>query len=152
MTNKKLLTERLEQIRLTELGSRRDERLGQTRLTELGARSYERATTNNHAAYKAMLEETFEEIRKLSELKGGEYSGDDDRLLNFRRTAEALGLPMETVWAAYAAKHWDALMQWISDDRQGVERKRLESIDGRVDDLLVYLLLFKFRLKERGAS
>lgn len=95
-----------------------------------------------------LLDETFEEIRKLGALKGGEYSGDTDRLANFRRNGAALGLPMETVWAVYAGKHWDAIMQYIRDQREGVERQRLEPIEGRVDDLLVYLLLLKAMLEE----
>jgi hypothetical protein len=57
---------------------------------------------------------------------------------------------METVWAVYAGKHWDAIQQFIKDQRNGKERERLEPIEGRVDDLLVYLLLFKAMLQERG--
>jgi hypothetical protein len=101
-----------------------------------------------HLEWERLLAETFEEIRKLSALKGGEYSGDVDRLLNFRRNGVNLGLPKETVWAVYAGKHWDAIMQFIRDAREGKERKRLEAIGGRVDDLLVYLLLFKAMLIE----
>lgn len=103
-----------------------------------------------HAAWAALLDEAAQNIRQLSELKGGEYAGDTDRLANFRRNGEALGLPMETVWAVYAGKHWDAIQQYIRDQRSGVSRERLEPIGGRVDDLLVYLLLFKAMLKEAG--
>lgn len=108
-----------------------------------------------HAAWAALLDEAVQNIRQLSELKGGEYAGDTDRLANFRRNGEALGLPMETVWAVYAGKHWDAIQQYIRDQRSGTSRERLEPIAGRVDDLLVYLLLFKAMLKEsedRGKS
>lgn len=104
----------------------------------------------SHERWAALLDETFAEIRSLGAKKGGEYSGDDDRLLNFRRNGAALGLPMETVWAVYAAKHWDAIQQFIKDQRNGKERERLEPIAGRVDDLLVYLLLFKAMLEESG--
>jgi hypothetical protein len=102
-----------------------------------------------HARYKILLDATMIEMTKLGELKGGEYAGDVDRLANFRRNGENLGLPMETVWAVYAGKHWDAITQFIKDQREGKERVRLEGIGGRVDDLLVYLILFKAMLDER---
>lgn len=104
----------------------------------------------SHDRWEKLLDETFAEIRKLGTLKGGEYSGDVDRLANFRRNGADLDLPKETIWRVYAAKHWDAIGQYIRDLQKGTERTRLEGIDGRVDDLLVYLLLFKAMLKERA--
>lgn len=106
----------------------------------------------SHDRWAALVEASFEQIKSLATKKGGEYSGDDDRLLNFRRNGAALGLPMETVWAVYAGKHWDAIQQFIKDQRNGRERERLEPIAGRVDDLLVYLLLFKAMLEEGGSE
>jgi hypothetical protein len=102
-----------------------------------------------NSEYTKLVEKTFVTLRELAKRKGGEYSGDDDRLANFRRNAETLGVPMETIWAVYAAKHWDALMQYIKDERVGKRRDRMEPISGRVDDLLVYLMLFKAMLQER---
>lgn len=99
--------------------------------------------------YEQMVNRTFEAITQLARLKGGEYSGDVDRLANFRRNAQALGLENETVWAVYAAKHWDAIMQYVKDLTTGQSRKRMEPITGRVDDLIVYLLLFKAMCEER---
>jgi hypothetical protein len=56
---------------------------------------------------------------------------------------------MELVWRIYAGKHWDAISQYIKDIQTGKERHRLESLSGRADDLIVYLLLFKAMLMER---
>lgn len=106
----------------------------------------------SHDDFARLIDSTVEKIQQLSKLKGGEYAGDNDRLANFRRNALALGLPMETVWAVYAAKHWDAVMQFIQDLNTGKTRERMEPIDGRVDDLIVYLILFKAMLEERDAS
>lgn len=102
----------------------------------------------SHDEWNRLVDKAFAEITKLAIMKGGEYSGDTDRLLNFRRNGRNLGLPMETVWAVYAGKHWDAIMQYIKDEREGISRTRLESIEGRVNDLLVYLLLLKAMLQE----
>ena len=109
----------------------------------------QKANTYTHDRWNKMIEETFEEVRHLAKAKGGEYSGDVDRLLNFRRNGAALGLPMETIWGVYAAKHWDALMQYIRDLQENKQRERLESIDGRIRDLIVYLLLFQAMVDER---
>ena len=106
------------------------------------------STQFSHEAYQRLVKDTFDTVMRLSTLKGGEYSGDDDRLLNFRRNGAALGLPKETIWGVYAAKHWDALMQYIKDLNTGKDRQRLESLEGRCDDLIVYLLLFKAMLVE----
>lgn len=105
-------------------------------------------TVYSHERYNEIIAQSLQQIQKLGTLKGGEYAGDVDRLANFRRNATALGVNMETVWAVYAAKHWDALMQFIQDKQKGKTRERLEPIDGRVDDLLVYLILFKCMLDE----
>jgi hypothetical protein len=103
----------------------------------------------SHERWAEMIEEKFDAIRKLATLKGGEYSGDEDRLNNFRRNGLDLGLPMETIWRIYAAKHWDAIGQYVKDLHSNKERTRLEPIAGRVDDLLVYLLLFAAMIEER---
>jgi hypothetical protein len=98
--------------------------------------------------YDALVQETIEQVQQLSSLKGGEYGGDSDRLANFRRNAERLSVNMETVWGVYAAKHWDAIQQYITDKNADKVRKRLESLAGRADDLIVYLILFKAILAE----
>ena len=100
--------------------------------------------------WSALLSSTIDTITTLAKLKGGEYSGDQDRLANFRRNAQALDLLPEQVWGVYAAKHWDAIMQYIKDLGASTKRKRLEGLSGRADDLIVYLLLFKAMLEERG--
>lgn len=106
----------------------------------------------SHADYNQLLSKTITQLGKLSELKGGEYSGDDDRLANFRRNAAAQGLNMEAIWGVYAAKHWDAIMQYVKDLNTGKTRERMEPLSGRADDLIVYLLLFKCMLIEKGEA
>jgi len=104
----------------------------------------------DNETYGKLLAETFETVTKLGKLKGAEYSGDQDRLANFRRNSIDLDLPMEVIWRVYAAKHWDAIGQFIRDLLDGMQRPRMETLDGRCDDLIVYLILFKAMLLERG--
>ena len=103
----------------------------------------------SHERYAQLVEETITNLKKLGELKGGEYAGDSDRLANFRRNAAALALPMESIWAVYCAKHWDAVMQYVQDINSGKDRVRLEPISGRLDDIIVYCILFKAMIEER---
>ena len=100
--------------------------------------------------WQTLLTETVAAITALAKNKGAEYSGDFDRLANFRRNGVNLGLSMEQVWAVYAGKHWDSIMQFVKDLGTGKDRMRTEPLGGRADDLIVYLLLFKAMLQERG--
>lgn len=102
--------------------------------------------------WEALFTSTIAKLRELATLKGGEYSGDIDRLANFRHAASEQGLPPETIWRIYAGKHWDAIGTYCKDLLEGRERQRSESISGRADDLIVYLLLFKAMLEERGEA
>lgn len=104
----------------------------------------------SHEIYQDVVESTIEAINRLSKLKGGEYAGDVDRLANFRRNGHTLGLPMEVIWAVYYNKHHDAVMQFINDLATNKSRERLEPLSGRLDDMIVYCILFKAMLRERG--
>lgn len=106
----------------------------------------------SHERYDKLCEDTFDNVRELSRLKGGEYSGDDDRLANFRRNGYDTDTNYETVWRVYAAKHWDAIGQYIRDKNNSINRVRMEGLSGRVDDLIVYLLLFKAMIAEAEDS
>jgi hypothetical protein len=105
----------------------------------------------DQTTYDKLLAETWERITELGTKKGGEYAGGHDRLANFRRNGERLNLPMEVIWAVYAAKHWDAITTYVADIHTGTKRERMESLTGRCDDLIVYLILFKAMLQERGS-
>ena len=93
-----------------------------------------------------IIDNTFEAIRKLRATKGKDYTrGEADTLSNFKRHAEALDLQPEQIWAVYAGKHWDAIVSYCK--RGQVES---EPIEGRIDDMLTYLLLLKGLIAERG--
>lgn len=103
-----------------------------------------------HKDFDALIKRTISTIESLSVIKGGEYAAEGDRLDNFRRAGNELGLPMEAVWRVYAGKHWDSISTFVRDLNQGISRPRSEPISGRADDLIVYLILFKAMLIERG--
>ncbi len=82
------------------------------------------------------LEECLETMR----VKGHDYreGNDDDLLHNFRTVSRDLDVPMEKVWYIYASKHWKAIKTFIKEGGQSES----EPIEGRIKDVIVYLLLF----------
>ena len=80
----------------------------------------------------------------LLKVKGADYTRhSEDRLSNFKRNAEAVGLSPVQVWAVYAGKHWDAIMAFVKTGKT-----ESEGIEGRLDDLHNYLYLLEGLLKE----
>lgn len=51
----------------------------------------ERKSKMNNEEFMKIVDDTFAEVKKLSKLKGDEYSSDVDRLANFRKNGETLG-------------------------------------------------------------
>lgn len=109
-------------------------------------------TSYSHDAYAKLVESTITKIKELGIVKGGEYAGDSDRLANFRRNAGRLGLTMESIWAVYCNKHIDSINQYVADLQAGKTRPRSESISGRADDVIVYMILFKAMVEERESA
>jgi hypothetical protein len=107
-------------------------------------------TTYSNERWKALVERTFAKVNSLADTKGSEYSGNTDRLRNFRLAAAALDINAETVWRVYAGKHWDAITTYVKDLEQGISRTRSEPIAGRVNDLIVYSLLLLAMIEEKG--
>jgi hypothetical protein len=95
-----------------------------------------------------IITNTFDNIKSLSTNKGHEYSGEKDALSNFKRHAETIGITPLQVWEVYAGKHYDSICTFIKDHANNIDRKLTEPIDGRIDDLIVYLLLLKALIQE----
>ena len=71
----------------------------------------------------------------------------DDRLCNFSRIAETLGLSWTEVWYVYFAKHVDAIIEWIKTGKEGTE-----GIEGRIEDAQNYLDLLGAKVFEMKAG
>jgi hypothetical protein len=94
------------------------------------------------------MQALLEECARVLDAKGADYTvgqGHLDRVRNFRGAAIDLGLPMRQVWAVYAHKHWTAVMKHARDGQ--VES---EPIEGRLVDMINYLLLYKL-IADEGA-
>ena len=71
----------------------------------------------------------------MSEIKGKEYANGDDRLANFKRQADSLGVSAEVVLQVYMNKHIDAINNYV---KRGCEDTGSESIVGRIYDVQNY--------------
>lgn len=102
----------------------------------------------NQENFNAVVAETISTINKLIQVKGGEYAGSEDRLANFKRGAELVGVsPLQTL-LIYLSKHYDAVSTYVRDEAGGKERVRSEPIAGRFDDIIVYCILAKALIAE----
>ena len=91
----------------------------------------------NRDEFTKLINDKHEQLVHINKTKGVEYAGEDDALDNFKRHAQELDLRPEQVWAVYASKHWDAIMSYVR--RGGVLSD--ETIEGRIDDAILYLYL-----------
>lgn len=88
--------------------------------------------------FKGVVNGVFESIVKLTATKGEEYSGDEDQLANFKRSAKEAGISPEQAWLVFFNKHADAIKSYI---RTGKEKS--EPIESRIDDAILYLILLR---------
>ena len=104
----------------------------------------------NTTEFKKIMDETIERIQTLSNTKGEEYAGSEDRLGNFKRNGERIDLDPLQIWHVYASKHYDSICTYIKDIATGKVRERSELLEGRADDLILYLILFKALVADRA--
>lgn len=96
-----------------------------------------------------IVDSTFTEIQRLNSVKSGEYANDTDKLANFKDASMRLGLIPEQVLLTYLDKHYSSICNFVKDLAASRTRTRSEPIQGRVDDMILYLMLFKALLAER---
>jgi hypothetical protein len=89
------------------------------------------------------LDECLETMR----VKGHDYrqGNDSDLLHNFRTVGQAVDEDMAKVWFTYFYKHYSAMVTFIKEGGQSES----EPIEGRIKDMIVYLLLFYRMVQER---
>jgi len=88
--------------------------------------------------FQSVLTELIKECKEVLRGKGHDYTGgDSDRLINFKRNADNLGLSSMHVWAVYAGKHWDSICTLVKTGRQ----ESGEPVKGRFLDLINYMIL-----------
>lgn len=96
------------------------------------------------AEFRVTIDELYARLVKLTATKGEEYKrAEDNQFANFERGAAALGMTREQVLWVYASKHLDSIITYIKDAAEGREREYAEPITGRIDDVILYMLLLR---------
>ena len=91
-------------------------------------------------SYDSLIKETL----KMRDTKGKEYCGSEDRLANFKRAGEAIGIDPIKVLYVYMCKHWDSISSYVKGNREGLS----EPIRGRIVDLITYAGLLNGLIEE----
>lgn len=102
--------------------------------------------------FERIFTETWSEVAGLASIKSGEYASeaDTDRLSNFKDAGKRQHLLPEKALMVYLDKHFAAISNFVEDLVKGKHRPRSESINGRANDLILYAILLKCLLAERG--
>lgn len=104
----------------------------------------------NNDHFLTLIKQTTDHIYELSSTKGREYTdGSADRLENFKSEGKNIGITEYQIWSVYASKHFRAIQSFIRNDGKIFSN---ESIDGRIDDLILYLLLLKGLIADRESK
>lgn len=91
------------------------------------------------------FDEILNKCCEILSVKGKDYTiGSHDRLANFRRTAEMFNCTKEQVLAIYLYKHVAAIFNYAKSNKQSES----EPIEGRIADVINYMLLFYKMIKE----
>jgi hypothetical protein len=94
---------------------------------------------------------------KIMGAKGNEYAYGDDKLINFKKTALAVGVNPETVAAVFLMKHMDSILSFVKKIQEGrtvteLELGLSEPIDGRLSDATNYLIFLVALIAERRTT
>lgn len=92
------------------------------------------------------FEEFVAKARDIYNRKGQDYTigqAEQDRLANFRATAEMLGISMMQAWAVHFYKHVSAIFAYCKTGKT-----ESEGIEGRLLDIMNYAILGNLITKE----
>ena len=103
----------------------------------------------NKHDFDKLLEEASSRRTALRRDKGTEYTqGDADVLKNFKNGGTDLGITAMAVWWIYYKKHQDAVLSFIKHGKEFSS----EAVEGRIDDMQVYLDLLRGLVAEHKAK
>jgi len=95
--------------------------------------------------FKQILDERISKITEILSRKAKEYSGNEDRLYNFRKAAKINGTTLETALWGMASKHLVSVIDLIQGNLSPTE----ETVDEKIGDMINYLILLEAIFKEK---
>ena len=87
---------------------------------------------------KEVMIKVFQECMDLRDSGHDEYAHTTDAFANFNRLAERLGLDRKSIIMVYAEKHIDGIHAFVNG-----HKSQREDIEGRINDVIVYLCLLR---------
>ncbi len=95
----------------------------------------------------AVMEKVVKEISFLRDAGQKEYAHKEDSpFRNFETTSSELDMTREKVLWVYMKKHMDGILAYING-----HRSQRESVNGRINDAIVYLILLRAMFEESGS-
>jgi hypothetical protein len=99
--------------------------------------------------FDVLFELRVKALRETGKTKGLKYTeGSGDRLDNFKREAEAIGLTPLQVWSVYFGKHLSAAKHYIKTGKNIGE----DVCNTHVHDCIMYLFLLEGLIKEQQVN
>jgi len=99
--------------------------------------------------YERYKRELLEEAEKIENAKWPAYTlWENDRLLNFKLSADRAGITKEQAWLIYFLKHIDAITSYMKDK----EIHQAEPILSRFADAINYLKLWYALINENDEN
>lgn len=98
--------------------------------------------------FEILVEKVNNKLKRLMLKKGEEYSGDVDRLENFKRAAAVDGCTPAEALYGMVNKHWVSISM-MKDDPTKYSKKQW---DEKINDVLVYMFLFHAVLEDMGVE
>lgn len=91
-----------------------------------------------------VMDKVFEECRGLRQAGQKEYAHDtENAMANFERIGAELNMSREQILWVFARKHIDGIVAHING-----HKSQRESVFGRINDLIVYLILYRGMVEE----
>lgn len=97
----------------------------------------------NHEEREQIIAKHLEACKSLRESKGVEYSNSDDANANFRSDLD-IGIDEISSLSVFANKHYRAIRSFVR-----TRKIKSEPIQGRIHDLINYLLILLSMLEKR---
>jgi hypothetical protein len=104
-----------------------------------------RLAVRSRAWVATVMDDVFSRCRGLRDAGQKEYAhAEDNAFGNFERLAADLRMAREKILWVYLRKHLDGILAWING-----HRSQRESVHGRIQDAIVYLVLLDCMALER---
>lgn len=99
--------------------------------------------------FEKLAEARFEKCLEVLNRKSEEYMRNDDKLHNFKRAGQLLGVIPEEALLGMATKHIVSIIDMVRDVSEG-RKVTQDLVDEKIGDVINYMVLLEGLLTERS--